>query len=378
VEDFIRAATSGRRARAEALLAEFPDTAGDRWVQLVTGRAWDGDANAPGGPLHRAPLLHACFSVFDTTALAIDLLARGADPNATFTNEYGEMPALYGAAGVRHDPELTRALLEAGANPDDGESAYHATEAPDPACLALVLEYGSTPEPIVLAHALDEHRPEHVRLLLAAGTDPRELLPHAVRRGRAPELLRLLVAHGADLEHRGGETWRGDVPLRTAYQHAVLRGRADSARALAELGARTDVADADRAVAELRDDLPRTLDVDQQEVVILAALRGRMARVVELLGPDFRGVVGGSPEGTLLQHVSWVGDPALARFLLDQGATPVDLGWLAHGSHAYAIEGRDYVGVAEALVNAGAPIDRALLEQADGPLAEWLAARLPR
>ena len=40
------------------------------------------------------------------------------------------MPALYGAAGVIHDPELTRVLLEAGANPDDGESPYHATEAP--------------------------------------------------------------------------------------------------------------------------------------------------------------------------------------------------------------------------------------------------------
>ena len=40
--------------------------------------------------------------------LARELLERGADPNATFTNEYGEMSALYGAAGVVHDPELTQ------------------------------------------------------------------------------------------------------------------------------------------------------------------------------------------------------------------------------------------------------------------------------
>ena len=41
---------------------------------------------------------------FASSALARDLLERGADPNATFTNEYGEMSALYGAAGVVHDP----------------------------------------------------------------------------------------------------------------------------------------------------------------------------------------------------------------------------------------------------------------------------------
>lgn len=38
------------------------------------------------------------------------------------------MSALYGAAGVAHDPELTRILLGAGADPNDGESVYHSTE----------------------------------------------------------------------------------------------------------------------------------------------------------------------------------------------------------------------------------------------------------
>src|SRR6185295_13994258 len=103
-----------------------------------------------------------------------------ADPNATFTNEYGEMSALYGAAGVVHDPELTELLLRAEADPDDGESVYHATEAASPACLRLLLSYGATVEPIMLAHALDDDRPEHVRLLLDYGADATELLPHAV------------------------------------------------------------------------------------------------------------------------------------------------------------------------------------------------------
>ncbi len=160
--EFVTAATSGRRARAEAVYDDA--IAGDPWVRLVRGEGWEGDPSAPGGPRGWAPLLYVCHSVFASADLARSLLERGADPNVTFTNEYGEMSALYGAAGVVHDPELTRVLLEADADPDDGESLYHATEAPDPACLRALLDYGATAEPIHLAHALDDERPEHVRL----------------------------------------------------------------------------------------------------------------------------------------------------------------------------------------------------------------------
>ncbi len=54
---------------------------------------------------------------------------------------------------------------------------------------------------------------------------------HAVRRGCGPETIELLVSHGADVNRPGGETWRGDVPLRTPYQHAVLRGKDELAAA---------------------------------------------------------------------------------------------------------------------------------------------------
>src|SRR3954454_3506302 len=200
----VRPAPPARRARAEALWRDTDDP----WARLVHGDGFDGDPNAPGGPNDGAPLLYVTHSVFASAALARDLLERGADPNVTFTNEFGEMSALYGAAGRAHDPALTRLLLEAGADPDDGESVYHATEAVSPECLRALLEHGATAEPIMLAHALDDERPEHVRLLLDAGADPRELLAHTVRRGRGAETIRLLVARGADLEHRGGETWR--------------------------------------------------------------------------------------------------------------------------------------------------------------------------
>ena len=245
---------TGRRARAEALLAARPAIRDDPWARLALGEGWDGDPSAPGGPRGWAPLLYVCHSVFASAALARELLARGADPNATFRNRFGDMSALYGASGVVHDPELTAVLLEAGADPDDGESVYHAACADDPACLRLLLEAGATAAGTnALAAALDEERPEHVALLLDAGADPAEgaLLAHAVRRGRSPAVLRLLAGRGADVDRPGGETWRGAVPLRTPYQHAVLRGRDDQAEALAELGASTDVDPADRRLGAL-------------------------------------------------------------------------------------------------------------------------------
>ncbi len=376
---FVRAATSGRRARAEAMLAARPEIARDPWARLVLGEGWERDVNEPGGPRDWAPLLYVCFSVFASVDLARELLARGADPNATFTNEYGDMPALYGAAGVIHNPDLTRLLLEAGANADDGESPYHATEARDPECLRLVLEYGGNPEPIVLAHALDHDHPEHVKVLLAAGADASGLLPFAVRRGRGPDVLRLLGEPGAQLEARGGEEWRKPTRRRTAYQHAVLRGREDSAQTLAELGAETHVDADDLAVAAIaRGESPATvptdLDYDQQEVLILYALADGMAHVVNLCGPDFRGVVGGSPAGSLLEHAGWVGHAEHARFLVGNGAAIGDaFEWCVRGSQNHASAGRDYVGVAEAL---GAITEERHLEEADGPLAEWLEARL--
>jgi ankyrin repeat protein len=392
---FAHAATDGRRRRAEQLLADArPAIERDPWARLLLGERWDGDVHAPGGPLGWAPLLYACHSCFDTTAAGLDLLGRGADPNAYFVNRYGHMPALYGAAGVRHDPELTRALLEAGADPDDNESVYHATEAPDPACLRLLLEHGARVAGTnAIAHALDKDRYEHTRLLLEAGGDPLDgaLLAHAVRRGRDAETLRLLAAHGAPVDRPGGETWRGDVPLRSPYQHAVLRGRDDLAAALRDLGADTHVAAADLAVAAVArgerpaTPLPAVLDADAQEVLILAALRGQLDAVVAAVGPDFRGVVGGSPDLPLLGHAAWVGAPALMRRLLAAGADPTiradaefdtPLAIAALGSQWHELGGRDYVAVAELLVAAGNAVEPRFLDVADGPLAPWLEERL--
>src|SRR5262249_38794445 len=157
---------------------------------------------------------------------------------------------------------------------------------------------------------------------------------------------------------------------------------------LAELGADTHVEPADRAVGAIARGerpsapLPETFDPDPQEVVVLAALRGHLALVAELLGPEFRGVVGGSPEGTLLHHAAWVGDPDLVAELLALGADPAarsgaefdtPLAWAALASQWG--EGRDFVAVAEALAAAGAEIEPRFAGVAEGPLYDWVAER---
>jgi ankyrin repeat protein len=394
-ESFVRAATEGRRARAEALLGARPEIEADPWARLVLGRGWSGDPVAPGGPLGWAPLLYVTHSVFAPVDLARDLLARGADPDSSFRNRYGAMSALYGASGVVHDPAMTLLLLEAGANPDDDESVYHAATAPDPTCLRLLLEHGANPVGTnALGSVLDEERPEHLRLLLEHGADPQEgaTLAHAVRRGRSADVLELLIAHGADLEREGGETWRGDVPLRTPYANAALRARDDLTATLAAHGADTTVAPEDLAVARLArgedpgDELPAALDVDQQEVVVVAALSGLADHVIRHVGPDFRGVVGGSPEGTLLHHAAWMGDTPLVTLLLDRGADPrapsgaefdTPAAWAVLASHVAGGPDRDHVGTVEALLTAGAELQPRFAEVADGELAAWLEAREP-
>jgi len=396
VDAFVETATSGRRDRAGALLAARPEIERDQWVRLVLGRGWDGDPKRPGGPRSWAPLLYVCHSVYANAELAYELLAHGADPNATFTNEYGEMSALYGAAGVVHDPELTRTLLEAGADPNDGESVYHSLEASDPASLRLLLEHGAEVRGTNgLAHALDYDRIEQVRMLLEAGADPNEgaLLAHAVRRGRGPAFLQLLVEHGAELDALGGETWRGDVPLRTAYQHAVLRNRTDNAELLAKLGASTELDPVDASIAAVArgeepnwDVAPFSWDPDRQEVIILAALTGKVNEVVGYVGSNFHGVVGGSPDGTLLHHAAWMAKADAVRELLAQGADPnrasradfeTPLAWAVWASAHRAFGDRDYVAVAEPLVEAGAKLEPRFLESAAGPLREWLELHLP-
>ena len=165
-------------------------------------RATQGAASRPAGAREWLPLLYVAHSAFlggertdGLLACARALLDAGADPDSSWQHpEFGALGALCGAAGVAHEPRMTALLLEAGANPDDDESVYHATETSDHTCLRLLLDAGARVEGTdALAHALDTEDPAKVRLLLEhdAGQRGRALaavcdLPRALARGHPP------------------------------------------------------------------------------------------------------------------------------------------------------------------------------------------------
>src|SRR5689334_3244051 len=207
----VEAALHGRADVAERLLAHDPELArAGLDVALVLGddaavaQALRADPALVSKPLgDRKPLSYACHSVFlkpssprapGVRRVVELLLDHGADVNETFDNEYGAMPVLYGAAGVAHDPETTRLLLDRGANPNDGESLYHSMESEHDDCTELLLARGATVRATnALGYAISMHSVAKVRLLLEKGDlrpegpELRDSLLHAGN----PEMVRM-------------------------------------------------------------------------------------------------------------------------------------------------------------------------------------------
>ncbi|MEM1235363.1 MAG: hypothetical protein AAGI10_00235 [Pseudomonadota bacterium] len=229
-------------AAVEQALAESPDLAVEAY-----------------GP--RRPILHLCFSQWgrlgfgrpaEAVALAQVLVAAGADVNDGFPAEPGAahlLPALYGAIDHARNLDLARWLLEAGADPNDNESLYHATEQRDLKALALLLEFGARVEGTNAPfRAMDFDDTRAVEMLLDGGWDPNEgvsdhpsgpaavglsAMHHAAQRLCGAPMFDLLVARGARLDTR-----RNGLG---AYAVAKLYGNDEGAGALERLGAPTDI-----------------------------------------------------------------------------------------------------------------------------------------
>jgi ankyrin repeat protein len=384
-----------RPDRALELLAASPALREDAWLALTLGDASGiRDARSAGGPLGLPPLFYVARSrvAADNVPAARDLLERGADPNGPGGEEWTNLSI----ACARGDAPLARLLLAAGAEPNDNDSLYHSVEPKDDACTRLLLEHGAeVPGTNSLWHALDYDRLDRVRLLLEHGGDPDEsrgwpALHHAVARGRSPEFLRLLVEHGADPALR-------DDNGRSAFQHALRRGRDDLAETLRELGAPDDASASDlalNAVVRGSGTASIELDDDARDVLIELAMRDidGLARVVDAVGANFSAQWGGGPRGTLLHHASWSGRPDYVDLLLRRGAEPdarveteyaTPLGWAAVGSRyspehpndSFAATDGDWLGVARLLVEHGARVEAKFADMAVPPLADWLAER---
>ncbi|MBZ5621659.1 MAG: ankyrin repeat domain-containing protein [Acidobacteriia bacterium] len=222
----------GSLDRSQAILAVHPEIAGsDIHTAAILGddaavrrflELDPANATAKGGPRGWDALTHLCFSKYlrldparseAFVRAATALLDAGASANTGFYNETHQLrpeweSVLYGAAGVAHHPELTRLLLERGADPNDGEVPYHAPETLDNRVLKILVESGKlTPASIVtmLIRKFDWHDDDGVAWLLDHGADPNFLthwgdrpLDHALSRGNPLAYFELLLDRGAD------------------------------------------------------------------------------------------------------------------------------------------------------------------------------------
>src|SRR6266699_1223676 len=197
---FIEAAVwHGTLERAVAILAAHPEIAsGDIHSAAILGddaavrrflELDPGNATMKGGPRGWDALTHLCFSKYlrldrarsaGFVRAARALLDAGAAAN-TGWYEVNHRPepewesALYGAAGVAHHPELTRLLLERGADPNDGEVAYHTPETDDNRTLKILVESGKLSDDTLatmLLRKADWHDYEGIVYLLEHGADP--------------------------------------------------------------------------------------------------------------------------------------------------------------------------------------------------------------
>ena len=173
---------------------------------------------------------------------ATALLDAGADPNSGwYESNHRPEPewesALYGAAGVAHHEGLTRLLLARGADPNDGETPYHAPESYEMGVLRALVESGRLNDEslaTILLRKTDWHHEEAIRWLLERGVDPNRMtqwgktaLHNALVSDNSLAIIEVLLEHGADPALLGdsGHGWRG--PRLSSVAIAARRGRGD-------------------------------------------------------------------------------------------------------------------------------------------------------
>jgi len=367
---FIEAATwHGTLERAEAILTAHPELAeSDIHAAAVLGddaavrrflAADPANATKKSAPYGGDALTYLCLSKYlrldplrsgAFLRAATALLAAGADPNTGFwtTGQHPEFEtALYGAAGVAHHAEMTRLLLERGADPNDEEAVYHSPETRDNAAMQLLVGTGKVRAEnlsLMLIRKHDWHDYEGVQWLLDHGADANRkrsrgwrAIHHAIARDNDLKIIELLLDHGADptLAEEGA----------SAVAMAARRGRGDLLGLFERRGApielrgvlnliaacaRNDAA-AVRSITEREP--PVVKEVVTQGGKLLAEFAGTWnTEGVRLLldlgvpagalyeGDGYFDIAGGS---TALHVAAWKGVPSTVKLLIERGA-PVD------------------------------------------------------
>ncbi|HKH94877.1 MAG TPA: ankyrin repeat domain-containing protein [Gemmatimonadaceae bacterium] len=409
VRELVEAATDGRTARAERLLALFPRIASASvHTALVLGDATAVEAHLarrpalatePGGPRDWEPLHYVCHASLGwasaaradgLVAIARRLLELGADPNTRFPwlHHGVRRPVLWGATRTTRLPALAELLLTWGADPNDGVTLPLAASAGDVAVLELLLAHGADvnqPWATDGAQALYailhwSLTPVGVHWLLEHGADPDPVFaangetPLHVAAGRWDvDMVERLVAKGADASRR-----RADG--RTPFAVAELNGNQAVGDWLRERGAADELEPVDRLVAAcgrgdratvesmlaarrmLRDEIT----TEHYVTLHRAAEQGDVSALTLLLDCGFDPSRGDEEIGkTALHSAAMAGRPDAVRLLLTRGASPdvrdrefngQPLVWAAEGSRSHLERAHDYAEVGRLLLNAGSPV----------------------
>lgn len=347
----------------------------------------------PLPPLAAPPIAIAAFSGLARMAACRDglratvrwLLAQGANANTQLSVPGADhpLPVLYGATAHAGDGEIVRALLAAGADPNDNESLYHATEQADRSILDALVHAGARwPGTNALFRQLDHDDLPGLRQALALGADANELSPttgtrplhHALMRGRGLAFVQALMAAGADPAARDGHGL-------SVVWHAERVGRADVVAWLAAIGLAAPAHDlrsrflaacaaADepgaRAALEQRPELLKQLGPMDLRLLPEQAQRGQIASVRLMLALGWPVSVPGPWDASALNQAAFRGDVEMVALLLKYGARWDErngyggdaLGSCLHAGVDEPVPGGDYAAVLSLLLDAGAPVPR--------------------
>jgi ankyrin repeat protein len=380
--DFVEAACvplagghgSGTLERAQAILAAHPEIAGrDIHVAAILGDDDDvrrflvldgANATAKGGPRGWDALTHLCFSRYlrldrartaGFVRAAEALLDAGASANTGwFETNHQPRPewesAIYGAAGVARHPELTRLLLDRGADPNDEETPYHAPETYDITIVKILVESGKLNDDsltTMLLRKADWHDYDGITFLLDHGADPNRMtrwgltaLHQALRRDNDLRNIEAMLDHGADPRLRN----RLDGQSATAM--AARRGRGDVLDSLERRGVPIELQGVDQLIAAC---------ARSDDATVRAIAEGEPQLVSEVLAEG----------GTLLARFAGTASINGVRHLLDLGVDVAALYYegdfyfdIAKDSTALHVAAwRAWHGTVRFLIERGAPID---------------------
>jgi ankyrin repeat protein len=372
---------SGTLEWAEAILAAHPEVArGNIYAAAILGDdaavtrflALDpADATAQGGPHEWDALTYLCFSKYlkldrarsdGFVRSAKALLDAGADPNGGwFEKDHQPEPikecVLYGAAGVAHHAELTRLLLEYGADPNDGETPYHTPESYDNAALKVLVESGKLNDDnlaMLLIRKADWHDYEGMKWLLEHGVNPNHAarwghtaMHHSVLRDNGKNIVQVLLDHGADPTI---------VSHRSRANKIVEEGK--SVIALAARRGRGDL-------LELFERRGFSIELQGVEQLIAACARNDSASVRAIAGSD-PALVGEllKEGGTLLAEFAATANASGVKQLLDLGVPVTALyggdGYFdiaANSTALHVAAWKAWNEVVKLLIERGAPVN---------------------